>query len=697
MEDMKRDLEDTTLTEQDRIYKQTIASIKSLDRNLVDEAIRDDLESFMVELSEIVPDTQKGWKRRMRPLLKKYNKMGTPKKAAMRRMYMKLLRSKRITANEGLEEYLIAKASRTKSGVMVVTVLTSPYPPADGGDGSKLQKFSCKHNCYYCPKEPDMPRSYLSDEPAVQRGWKHHWSAIAQFTARLWTYFLNGHKADKIELLVLGGTWSEYPRQYQEGFIRDCFYAANTFYELMELSGNTSLSEQAQKERIRARLSLEEEQSMNESAKCRIIGITLETRPDSIDEAELQRLRYYGCTRVQIGIQHTSNEILEHINRGCTNQDAIRCVKLLKNVGFKLDLHLMPDLPGSSVEMDEEMFFLVLNSSRIQADQWKIYPCQTTKHTVIRQWFERGEYQPFTPQELLALLVKVKCHVHPWIRLNRVIRDIPNQYIVGGNEVTNLRQFLEHSMKKKGAKCACIRCREIRGKQLDFGDTKNNEIVLKIRSYESSDGIEYFVSYETVNEETIFGFVRLRICGDFEIAKDVFPELVGCAMVRELHVYGQMVPVFTKQLTKTQHIGFGKKLMNAAEVIAVKNGYRRMSVIAGIGTRNYYRKMGYTLKGTYMVKTLRNWDYYRHSLCNKVKLVRTQRPYREMVALLKEKANYDCSLKKPKDGETELVVKHYCIEKSLLSHLLSMNAIVLLIALCSVGILRSETFSSLFW
>eukprot|EP01083_Nonionella_stella_P051015 135481_1 len=657
LQDMMADFEDPSLTEKDRIYRESFASIIRLNNNLVDKDISKDFESFVMELSEYHCSNTKEWRKCISSLLKKSKALGHPKKAAMRRVYMNLLRLKKVSKNEDLEDYLIAKASRTQSGVMVVTVLTSPYPRVD----DKFQKFSCKHNCYYCPNEANMPRSYLSDEPAVQRGWKHHWSAIEQFYARLWTYYLNGHKVDKIELLVLGGTWSEYPQQYQETFIRDCFYAANTFYLYMELSAMIETSkEKIIRKSIRCKKSLVEEQKMNENALCRIIGITLETRPDSIDGNELKRLRNYGCTRVQIGIQHTNDKILKHINRGCDNEDAIRCVKLLKNVGFKLDFHLMPDLPGSSVALDEEMFYYVLNSTLIQADQWKIYPCQTTKYTVIRSWFEEGKYVPFKPQELLDLLIKVKCHVHPWIRLNRVIRDIPNQYIIGGNQITNLRQFLEKHMAQYGAKCACIRCREIRTKKID----QSNRVILKIRSFESSGGIEYFISYETVNEEIIFGFVRLRICSDFEVVKDIFPELVGCAMIRELHVYGQMIPVFDKKKS-TQHKGFGKKLMNAAEQIAVTNGFKKLSVIAGVGTRNYYRKIGYKLKGTYMIKQLRNVDYWKHRLCYQLKLLKTQVPYQEMVQQLKDKTNYDCSLVKSKQVKHALVVKHYQIRSRL--------------------------------
>ncbi|ETO29987.1 elongator complex protein 3, partial [Reticulomyxa filosa] len=449
--------------------------------------------------------------------------------------------------------------------------------------GDKIQKFSCKHNCYYCPNEPNMPRSYLSEESGVRRGHRNHWDPIQQFYARAWAYYVNGHPIDKVELLVLGGTWSEYPYEYQETFMRDIFYSANTFFEPKK----------------REPLSLAEEQIKNEAAECRVIGVTLETRPDCIDADELRRMRKYGCTRVQIGIQHTNDKILKLINRGCENKDAINCVRLLKNVGFKIDFHLMPDLPGSSIRLDKQMsvqksiptnnYFVLtffLKKKKKNEKQWKLYPCQIVPWTVIKKWYDEGKYKPYEIKDLIELMIHVKAQVHPWIRLNRVVRDIPNQYIIGGNEITNLRQ----------------------AKTTPTGDAK-----LFIRKYESSGGDEYFLSFETEDESTIFGFVRLRLVHDKNITDEVFPELKDCAMIRELHVYGQMKPVGNKENVrtqdyKTQHTGFGRRLMIAAEQIAVLKGFTRVSVIAGIGTRNYYRKIGYELIETYLIKDIAATD-----------------------------------------------------------------------------------------
>lgn len=392
-----------------------------------------------------------------------------------------------------------------------------------------------------------------------------------------------GHPVDKIELLVLGGTWASYPLEYRESFIRDLFYAANTFWV---------------KEK-RERYSLTEEKRINETAETKIIGLTLETRPDCINEEELQRLRHYGCTRVQLGIQHTDDTILKKINRGCTHADAARAFQLLKDACYKIDIHLMPNLPGSTVEIDEKMFYDVLDKEDLQADQWKIYPCEITPWTVIKKWYEKGEFVPYTEEVLFPMLARVKARVHPWIRLNRVVRDIPTQYILGGaTEKPNLRQDIQAAMAKEGKYCRCIRCREV-------GDDESaaKKAVLKVRKYRSSGADEYFYSFETPDEKQICGFVRLRLqdAPKKDLEHPTFPELTGAALIRELHVYGQMIA--TKDAKKkdtdgqTQHMGFGRQLMAAAELEARKRGFKKAAVISGVGTRNYYRKLGYEIEG----------------------------------------------------------------------------------------------------
>ena len=464
-------------------------------------------------------------------------------------------------------------------GVLVITVLTSPFPTI----GKKKQRFSCQWNCYYCPNEPGQPRSYLRDEPAVRRANQNDFDPVLQVVDRASALSQMGHPVDKIELLVLGGTWASYPLEYRETFIRDLFYAANTFW---------------QKDK-RERLSLSEEKNINESADTKIIGLTLETRPDCIDAEEVKRFRHYGCTRVQLGIQHTNDMILKKINRGCTHADAARAFQILKDACYKIDIHLMPNLPGSNVEIDEAMFYDVLDKEDLQADQWKIYPCEITPWTLIKTWYEKGEFVPYPEADLFPMLARVKARVHPWIRLNRVVRDIPTQYILGGaTEKPNLRQDIQASMAKEGKYCRCIRCREV-------GDDESaaKRAVLKVRRYRSSGADEYFFSFETPDEKKICGFVRLRLQDPDKKDLDhpTFPELTGAALIRELHVYGQMIA--TKDVKKddkdgqTQHMGFGRQLMAAAELEARKRGFNKAAVISGVGTRNYYRKLGYETEG----------------------------------------------------------------------------------------------------
>mmetsp|Transcript_17571 Transcript_17571/g.31541 ORF Transcript_17571/g.31541 Transcript_17571/m.31541 type:complete len:353 (-) Transcript_17571:55-1113(-) len=352
---------------------------------------------------------------------------------------------------------------------------------------------------------------------------------------------------------------------------------------------------------------------MNERSFCRIIGVTLETRPDCINHHEIARMRSLGCTRVQLGIQHTDDQILSKINRGCTTKDAMKAVQLLKDCGFKIDFHLMPDLPGTTVEKDLAMFNMLLNTSYLQADQWKIYPCQVTPWTVIEKWFKEKKYIPFSNQDLLEVLVDVKSKVSPWIRLNRVIRDIPSSYIIGGNNVTNLREHALAVMKERGLSCKCIRCREARGAT---SLSQVNAAKLKERIYQSSNGSEHFISFESNDEKTIYGFCRLRITKsagrDAENKTIILPEILDCALIRELHVYGKVQRVAlleetedsSRKKNRAQHVGFGRCLMARAEEIARNNGFKRCAVIAGIGAREYYKLLGYQLVGTYMVRDI---------------------------------------------------------------------------------------------
>ena len=492
-------------------------------------------------------------------------------------------------------------AVRSLSGVMVVTVFTSPYPKV----GDTVQPFSCRFDCHYCPAEPGQPRSYLLQEPGVARANRNNFHAVSQFWDRCMSYHLTGHPVDKIELLILGGTWSSYPAEYQEEFVRDLFYAANQFTSVL-LDGHPP----------REPWTLEQEQLHNESCDCRVIGVTIETRPDQIWGKELRRLRRLGVTRVQLGIQHTDDAILAAINRGCVTADAVNAFRLLKDSCFKIDIHLMPDLPTSTPERDADMFRYILDSEDLQADQWKIYPCEVTPWTKIKEWFDAGTYKPYGNElrqrtlpdgrveqynPLFELILDVKRRVHPWIRLNRVIRDIPGEYIMGGNMVTNLRQLLHNALERNGEHCRCIRCRECKTQRV-----QRHECEIVVREYRSSGGRELFLSVEDAARRTLYAFLRLRLSASAG-AGGVFPELERAALIRELHVYGQVIAVGDDQTERrgtTQHVGLGTTLLLKAEHLALENGFTRIAVISGVGTRDYYRNRGFADAEHFLVKEL---------------------------------------------------------------------------------------------
>lgn len=625
--------------------------------------------------------SEQEYDQRFRNIMKQFK--GKPlSKPQIVRAYYRLLETNEIQRSASFERIATKKAVRSNSGVVVITLLTAP--------GS----FSCPHDCHYCPDEPGQPRSYLSTEPAVARANQNEFDPVRQFYDRAGTLAKQGHTVDKVEIIVLGGTWSGYPRDYQQSFCRDIFYAANTFDEGKSRLG----ARQEAAASVRPRHSLLDEQMLNEKAVVKIIGLTLETRPDHISTDEVRRLRRLGCTRVQIGVQHTDDEVLRYINRGHNREAAVRATRLLKTCGFKVDLHLMPDLPSSDPEKDRAMFDDVLHGDELQADHWKVYPCEVTPFSKIETWHQQGRYIPYTerdPKLLTELLADVKAAVHPWIRLNRVIRDIPEVSIVAGNSNTNLRQAIFSELQSRGQSCRCIRCREVR----DWPETADG-LQLRVREYRSSGGTEYFISIEggdrglgggatqralaggkkaskkekrhkasairspadranaaaaaaaaaasgATREErknavaaafaakleasaaradesatpslkadkdnaTLYGLLRLRLNDDPSEPSSVFPELDQAALIRELHVYGSLVAARPGESQKhegddrPQHIGIGRTLMGTAELIATAQGWQRISVIAGVGVRNYYRRLGYALRGDgqYLVKEL---------------------------------------------------------------------------------------------
>ena len=462
------------------------------------------------------------------------------------------------------------KPVRTLSGVTTVTVLTKPYP--------------CPGKCIFCPDDVRMPKSYLPDEPGAMRGLHHKFDPFEQVASRLEALKAVGHPTDKIELLILGGTWSSYRRDYQEWFIKRCFDALN--------SVDVDYAEEkiADGELVEAHL-------INETAEHRNVGLVIETRPDEVTPDELAWLRYLGVTKVQMGAQSLDDEVLALNKRGHTVQELRDAMALLRAGGFKTVLHWMPNLFGATLASDREDFPRLWDG--IAPDEIKIYPTQLLEDTELYPYWERGEYTPYTTEELILLLADIKTTIPRYCRANRVIRDIPSTNVVEGNKRTSLRQDVHIEMKKRGTKCECLRCREVRGKKVEVDNLKLDDLV-----YVAEHAEEHFISYVTPSDR-VAGFLRLSL-PDVKAPKTEIADLDGAAIIREVHVYGQSLEVGAEKEGSAQHAGLGTSLIEEAERIARAHGFNQLAVIAAIGTREYYRKRGFTRGDLYLVKSLEN-------------------------------------------------------------------------------------------
>ncbi len=513
------------------------------------------------------------------------DKIDPPSNSDTLKIYNELLDLKIISSNDKFEKFCKKHKVRTLSGVSVIAILTEERP--------------CPGNCAFCPTEPDMPKSYLSNEPAVMRAIKCNFDAYAQIRARLHALKINGHDTSKNEIIIMGGTWSYLEHEYQERFILGMFQGLN---EGIRMDDNNLLPIRMDEKLIKK---IKLEQQKNEISDNRCVGLTLETRPDYIDERELIRMREFGCTRIEIGVQTIFDDIAILNKRGHLVDKTIKATKLMKDAGFKICYHMMPNLPGSTIEKDIKMFDELYNNSDFKPDMVKIYPCVVVKNAEIYKWMLDGTYTPYTDQELSDLLIEVKKITPYWVRINRLIRDIPSTSIEGGNKIPNLREVVLRKMQKSGLKCNCIRCREIRDKDFDIDD-----VDLFIEEYKASDGIEYFLSFEDKSRNNIFSFLRLRIPSQyFSHEKHFIKELENAAIIREIHTYGEVVSINDKNKKEdTQHIGFGRKLISAAfEIIKEKYpSIKNIAVISGVGVRSYYKKNGFELVGTYMIKKIEN-------------------------------------------------------------------------------------------
>lgn len=539
---------------------------------------------------------------------------------------------RKLAGSNGLAKFdrkfvkkIMMKPVRTLSGVAPVTVLTKPFP--------------CPGKCIFCPSDIRMPKSYLSDEPGAQRAERNYFDPYLQTYNRLDALRAMGHNIDKAELIILGGTWSYYPEDYQIWFIKECFRALNDFgikddrpkireqykkiqqeleknseyvlsddpatnkdrfSEIQFTSKNTdkkynqAVSEVYVAPEVKLGINkiqtakweeLFEEHKKNEDADVRNVGLVIETRPDNISEDEVLRIRKLGCTKTQIGLQSTSDDVLEKNNRGHGIAESKKAFKLLRQAGFKIHAHWMANLYGSDHKKDQGDFDKLFNNEDFHPDELKVYPCSLIDSAELMEYYKQGLWKPYSHDELLEVLEHVLQTTPLYCRLTRIIRDIPSQDIVVGNKKSNFRQIAEKSIKEKNIVSKDIRAREIREQGFDIEKAE-----LKIEKYKTTVSDEEFLQYvvDTEDGEKLLAFLRLSFPKE-----NFIDELKDCAMIREIHVYGRAIKIGGKNKKHAQHFGFGTKLIEEAKKRAKQVGYDKLAVISAIGTKGYYRKKGF--------------------------------------------------------------------------------------------------------
>ncbi|MEZ0318518.1 MAG: elongator complex protein 3 [Pyrobaculum sp.] len=458
---------------------------------------------------------------------------------------------------------------RAASGVHVVAVMTQPMP--------------CPGRCVFCPTSADAPKSYMPDSPVVLRAKRSRYDPYLQTAGRIKVYLENGHLPSKIEVVVMGGTFSAHPRRYREWFVANIYKALNDY-------PNWSNSAEPSP-------SLEAEQARNETAFLRMVALAVETRPDYVDKTEADFLLRLGVTRVELGVQSVYDDVLEAVKRGHGVKEVAEATALLKDSAFKVCYHLMPGLPRSDPDRDLEMVKEVFSNPAFMPDCVKIYPTYVVPGTELFEMWRRGEYKSYDEETWLELLAKIYAAVPRWARVMRLGRDIPLHHVVDGPGWGNMRQVVLAHMRRLGLECREIRCREVGIKLANSLPVQPGPVDVKKLVYEASGGVEVFL--EAVGpDDTLYGILRLRVPHSPHR-----PELRDAALVRELHVYGPAVPVGQDSIW-WQHSGLGRRLMQKAEEVAEEYGVSKTAVISGIGVREYYRKLGYERCGPYMCKDL---------------------------------------------------------------------------------------------
>ena len=470
------------------------------------------------------------------------------------------------------------KPVRTSSGVAPVTVLTAPA--------------GCPGQCIFCPDDWRMPKSYIYDEPGAQRAERDGFDPFKQTLGRIDAFESIGHDTSKVELLILGGTWSAYGQDYREWFVRRCFDAMNSYRD----PGYVTSS------------SLEEAQQSNVLSAHRNVGLVVETRPDWITPDEIRHMRRLGVTKVQIGVQSLDDEVLELNKRGHTVAEVRQALGLLRTAGFKLHLHWMPNLYGATLDSDRVSFRRFYDDPAIRPDELKIYPCSLIAGTELYQKWLAGDYYPYSEPELVALLADIKPTVPPYTRINRLFRDIPAHHIEAGVKTSNLREVVQKELTRRGERCVCIRCREVRRQQV-----REEALWLTVSTYTTDLTVEYFLQFVVVEEgerdshaanqerAPLAGFLRLSLPKTPTAGSRAFlEEIRGNAMIREVHVYGPALAIGRSEAGAAQHVGVGTRLLAEARRLSRAAGFDRISVIAATGTQAYYAARGFEPGDLYM-------------------------------------------------------------------------------------------------
>jgi elongator complex protein 3 len=487
-------------------------------------------------------------------------------------IYNEMVAAGEMNEDARLLERIRMKPMRTLSGVTTVTVLTKPYP--------------CPGKCIFCPTDVRMPKSYLPDEPGAMRAVEHQFDPYAQVRARIEQLESLGHPTDKIELLILGGTWTSYKREYQEWFVKRCFDAMNDVHDGEDINAGERKLEAGE---------LENSHVINETASHRNVGLAIETRPDEINPDEIRWLRRLGVTKVQMGAQSLDDHILEINKRGHDVECTRRATAMLRAAGFKIVLHWMPNLLGATPDSDREDFARLWND--FCPDEIKIYPNQLLANAELYEYWQRGEFKPYTTEELIQLIADIKPSIPRYCRVNRVIRDIPSTNVVEGNRRTSLRQDVHEELKRRGTRCECVRCREVKGKPVHPDTLRLDDLV-----YRAGAAEEHFISFVTPDDK-LAGFVRLSLPGE-NSPQTGLNDLKEAALIREVHVYGQSLPVGAEKEGAAQHAGLGTRLLARAESFAKAKGFKRMAVISAVGTRGYYLERGFEHGELYLTKEL---------------------------------------------------------------------------------------------